>query len=178
MKNLIIFSFTAFLSHAAFAQQSAATPIAPAAEKKACCAAGSEKAGKSCSAPAGAKVGASCSNGTAEANAAPTTTITQMSGTVKQASTTTQTAQFQVWGNCGMCKKTIEKAAKGVAGVETAEWNVDTHQFNLTFDPAKTGVDKVHQAIAASGYDTDTVRGNDLAYNDLPGCCQYERRKQ
>ena len=88
-----------------------------------------------------------------------------------------QSAQFQVWGNCGMCKKTIETAAKSVAGVETADWNVETHQFSVVFDPAKTSVDKVHQAIAATGYDTDAVRGDDAAYSKLHSCCQYERRK-
>ena len=96
---------------------------------------------------------------------------------VATSATNTQTAQFQVWGNCGMCKKTIEKAAKGVAGVETADWNVDTHQFNVSFDPAKTSTEKVHQAIAAAGYDTDAVRGNDEAYKKLHGCCQYERKE-
>ena len=32
-----------------------------------------------------------------------------------------QTAQFKVLGNCGMCKKTIEKAALG-AQAATAVW--------------------------------------------------------
>ena len=105
---------------------------------------------------------------TTEAAAVKTATAAAMSA---------QTAQFQVWGNCGMCKKTIEKAAKGVDGVASADWNVDTHQFNVSFDPAKTSTEKVHQAIAAAGYDTDAVRGNDEAYNKLHGCCQYERKE-
>jgi copper chaperone CopZ len=88
-----------------------------------------------------------------------------------------QTTQFQVWGNCGMCKKTIEKAAKNVAGVQSADWNVETHVFSVVLDPAKTEVAKVHQAIAAAGYDTDAVRGDDAAYNKLHSCCQYERKK-
>lgn len=96
---------------------------------------------------------------------------------VATAATATQTAQFQVWGNCGMCRRTIETAAKGVTGVQSAVWNSDTHQFTVVFAPAQTGVNKVHQAIAAAGYDTDTTKGNDAAYNELPGCCQYERRK-
>ena len=88
-----------------------------------------------------------------------------------------QSAQFQVWGNCGMCKKTIETAAKNVPGVETADWNVETHQFSVVFDPTKTSVEKVHQAIAAAGYDTELVRGDDAAYKNLHSCCHYERRK-
>lgn len=108
------------------------------------------------------------------------TAFAQTTGMVKKKATTvatTQTALFQVWGNCGMCKKTIEKAAKGVDGVASADWNVDTHQFNVSFDPAKTSAEKVHQAIAAAGYDTDAVRGDDAAYNKLHGCCQYERKE-
>ena len=104
----------------------------------------------------------------------------QTTGMVKKKATTVaaaQTAQFQVWGNCGMCKKTIEKAAKSVDGVASADWNVDTHQFNVSFDPAKTSTEKVHQAIAAAGYDTDLVKGNDEAYSKLHGCCQYERKE-
>lgn len=108
------------------------------------------------------------------------TAFAQTTGMVKKKAasvTTAQTAQFQVWGNCGMCKKTIEKAAKSVDGVASADWNVDTHQFNVSFDPAKTSTEKVHQAIAAAGYDTDLMKGNDEAYKKLHGCCQYERKE-
>lgn len=94
----------------------------------------------------------------------------------KTAVAASQTAQFEVWGNCGMCKKTIETAAKAVVGVSSADWNVDTHRFTVVFEPAKTNTDKVHQAIAAAGYDTDKVRGDDTAYKNLHSCCQYERR--
>ena len=33
---------------------------------------------------------------------------------------------------------------------------------------------EIHKAIAASGYDTEKVLGNLEAYNNLPGCCQYD----
>ncbi len=176
MKNLIVLFILAFTSQIAFAQQT--TTTAPAAEKKAGCAAG-EKSGKACCAAGAAKSGKSCStDGTASVDAVPATEG-QTAGMVKKVAVATalQAARFQVWGNCGMCKKTIEKAAKGVDGVASADWNVDTHQFTVAFDPAKTSAEKVHQAIAAAGYDTDQVRGNDTAYNNLHGCCQYERKK-
>ena len=32
---------------------------------------------------------------------------------------------IKVWGNCGMCKTKIEKAAKA-AGASTANWNEET----------------------------------------------------
>lgn len=104
------------------------------------------------------------------------TTLLSQAASAQQAAATPAPVHFQVWGNCSMCKKTIEKAANGVAGVDKAEWNVDTHQFTAVFDPAKTGVDKVHQSIAAAGYDTEMIKGSDAAYNGLHGCCQYERR--
>ena len=97
----------------------------------------------------------------------------------KTAATNTklENAQFEVWGNCGMCKKTIEKAVSKVKGVKEANWDVDTHQFTVSFNPAKTSLDKIHAAIAAAGYDTEKVRGNDKAYNNLHGCCQYDRKQ-
>lgn len=81
---------------------------------------------------------------------------------------------FGVRGNCGMCKKTIEKAAKSVEGVESAIWDVDQKKIDVTFDDDKTNAMKIHNAIAASGYDTEKVAGSEAAYKNLPGCCQYD----
>ena len=36
----------------------------------------------------------------------------------------------------------------------------------------------IHNAIAASGYDTEKVFGNLDAYNSLPGCCQYDHEME
>jgi copper chaperone CopZ len=87
-----------------------------------------------------------------------------------------QTAQLVVWGNCGMCKKTIETAAKSVAGVEMASWSEETHRMDVRFLPGQTGLDSIHAAIAAAGYDTDKLFGNDDAYKNLHSCCQYDRK--
>ncbi|GAA3562371.1 heavy-metal-associated domain-containing protein [Snuella lapsa] len=81
---------------------------------------------------------------------------------------------FGVRGNCKMCKKTIEKAANGVEGVASANWDVDKKKIDVTFDEAKTDAMAIHKAIAASGYDTEKVAGSEDAYNNLPGCCQYD----
>ena len=85
------------------------------------------------------------------------------------------TETFKVYGNCGMCKKTIEGAALDTKGVKSATWNMDEDMITVVFDQAKTDVDKIKSAIAESGYDTDTHRAPDKAYGKLPGCCQYER---
>lgn len=85
------------------------------------------------------------------------------------------TASFTVYGNCGMCKRTIEKAAKSVDGVQSAVWDDEAVKVTVQFDASKVQVDAIKKAIAAKGYDTDTFRATAEAYNALPGCCQYDR---
>lgn len=89
----------------------------------------------------------------------------------------TKTDTFKVWGNCGMCKRTIEKAAK-TEGVEKAEWNKETKIITLVYNPTVTSNEKIQKAIAAVGYDTEKYTGDDKAYEKLPGCCHYERKKK
>ena len=81
---------------------------------------------------------------------------------------------FGVRGNCGMCKSTIEKAANSVEGVVSATWDVDKKKVDVSFDATKTDVMAIHNAIAASGYDTEKVAGSEEAYEGLPGCCKYD----
>ena len=81
---------------------------------------------------------------------------------------------FGVRGNCGMCKTTIEKAATNLDGVSSASWNVDQKTIVVSFDSSSMNEMSIHDAIAASGYDTEKVLGNLEAYKDLPGCCQYD----
>lgn len=91
---------------------------------------------------------------------------------------TMATASYRVYGNCGMCKATIEKAAKSVKGVDSAVWEVKTDTITLTYDTKKTDPDAILQAIADKGYDSDTHKATDEAYNKLHGCCQYDRPKR
>ena len=81
---------------------------------------------------------------------------------------------FGVRGNCGMCKKTIEEAANSVEGVASAIWDVDQKKIDISFDDGKIDAVAIHKAIAASGYDTEQVAGNEEAYDGLPGCCKYD----
>jgi periplasmic mercuric ion binding protein len=83
-------------------------------------------------------------------------------------------ATFGVRGNCGMCKKTIEKAATSVEGVANANWDKAKKKIDVSFDGSKANIDAIHQAIANSGYDTDKLSGSEDAYNNLPKCCQYD----
>jgi len=82
---------------------------------------------------------------------------------------------FKVNGDCNKCKKTIEKAANSIPGVEKASWNKKTKKMDIDFDITKTNIHQIHLRIAASGYDTDLRQAPDKAYNNLPACCQYDR---
>jgi hypothetical protein len=80
----------------------------------------------------------------------------------------------KVYGNCGMCKKNIEKAGTE-KGVSKTIWDKNTDMATITIDSKKTTIDEVLKKIAAAGYDSDKYRAKDEVYNDLHGCCQYDR---
>ena len=83
---------------------------------------------------------------------------------------------IEVNGNCNMCRKTIEKAAR-TDGVKKASWDVKTHELDLVYDSTKVSLDMIQLRIAAAGYDTPAHRANDATYSKLHSCCQYERKK-
>ncbi|MCF8236764.1 MAG: hypothetical protein K9I85_01270 [Saprospiraceae bacterium] len=86
-----------------------------------------------------------------------------------------ESAQFIVYGKCGMCKDRIERATRSVKGVVMANWSEETQQLTLKYLPGKTDVAAIQQAIAAVGHDTDAVRAADDVYNTLHTCCKYDR---
>lgn len=88
----------------------------------------------------------------------------------------TKTDSFKVYGNCGMCKNRIEKAAK-LEGVSSAIWNVDSKIMTVTYDSTKVTNDGIQQKIAAVGHDTDKQTAKEEVYKKLPGCCLYDRKK-
>lgn len=106
----------------------------------------------------------SCKNQTEEKQE-----MTEEANEIAMAETT-----FGVRGNCGMCKKNIETAANSVEGVVIANWDIDLKKIDVKFDDTKTDEKAIHKAIAASGYDTDQVAGNEDAYKNLPQCCQFD----
>lgn len=81
----------------------------------------------------------------------------------------------KVYGNCEMCKNRIEEAAKNVVGVISADWDIDSKMLHLEFDHEKVSLETVEKAIASVGHDTEHSRAPDNVYDELPGCCLYER---
>ena len=88
-----------------------------------------------------------------------------------------KTESVKIYGNCGMCETTIEKAGnkKKIAKVD---WNKDTKMATITYDTKKTNQDAILKRIALSGYDSDKFLAPDDVYAKLPGCCQYDRVKK
>ncbi len=94
---------------------------------------------------------------------------------VSTAQTALKTETIKVWGNCGSCKKHIEKAAKA-AGATTALWNEGSKQLKVSYASSKSSSAKIQQSVAKAGYDTQDMQGSDAAYQKLDQCCQYDRK--
>jgi copper chaperone CopZ len=87
-----------------------------------------------------------------------------------------KTETIKVSGNCGMCAKTISKAATK-AGASKASWNEETKVLTVTYDESKTTNDAIQKKVADAGYDTEKYIGDEKAYNSLHGCCQYNGKR-
>jgi len=88
-----------------------------------------------------------------------------------------KTETIKVAGNCEMCEKTIETAAKK-AGATTAKWDEDTKILTVSYDESKTTNDAIQQKVASVGYDTEKYPGDEKAYKKLNKCCQYADKKK
>ncbi|MFO8022239.1 MAG: cation transporter [Perlabentimonas sp.] len=88
----------------------------------------------------------------------------------------TETATFKVYGQCGMCKTRIEKAAK-IDGVHSATWNQSDQMLKVEYSPSEVSTKTLHKKVAKVGHDTEKVKASDEVYNKLPACCKYEREK-
>ncbi|TDE53345.1 DUF3347 domain-containing protein [Flavobacterium sp. GT3P67] len=85
-----------------------------------------------------------------------------------------KTETVKIFGNCGMCETTIEKAGS-LKKIANVDWNKDTKMATLTYDAKKTNQDEILKRIALAGYDSEKFLAPDAAYSKLPGCCQYDR---
>ena len=86
----------------------------------------------------------------------------------------TKTETFKVSGECGMCEKKIEKAAK-TAGASYADWNKDTKIITVKYNSITSNLAKIQKSIADAGYDNAGVKATPEAYDKLDDCCKYDR---
>jgi len=85
-----------------------------------------------------------------------------------------KTESVKIYGNCEMCKTTIEKAGN-LKNVAIVHWNIDTKMAAISYDSKKTDLDEILKRIALVGYDNEQFLAPDDVYSKLPGCCQYDR---
>lgn len=102
-------------------------------------------------------------------------TLLVLSCSSESDNTNFKTEKFTVYGNCEMCKKTIEGSLDGVKGIDEATWNVNNDKMTVSFDPELISLEKIKQKIADVGYDSESHRTKDNIYENLHGCCKYER---
>lgn len=84
------------------------------------------------------------------------------------------TLQFEVKGNCSMCKERIETTAKTL-GAHSAQWSASSQKLTIELDSLKTNPEKILQGIARAGHDNELFTAPDDVYSALPSCCLYER---
>jgi periplasmic mercuric ion binding protein len=93
----------------------------------------------------------------------------------KQTTANTKEETITVWGNCGMCEKTIETALQ-IDGIVDAQWDRKTDLLTVVYDTLKVTNNAIHTAISNAGYDTEKLYADDSVYATLHKCCLYERR--
>lgn len=86
--------------------------------------------------------------------------------------------KFKVYGNCEMCEERIEGAAESLDGLLSADWDKLSEKIKVKYDPSKVKLLEIHEAIADVGHDTEKLEAEGIAYEELPGCCKYERKSQ
>ncbi len=88
-----------------------------------------------------------------------------------------KTETVKIYGNCGMCKTTIETAGNSKK-ISKVSWDKETKMATLTYNPNKTSQDAILKKIALAGYDSDKFLAPDDVYAKLPDCCHYDRAKK
>jgi mercuric ion binding protein len=95
-----------------------------------------------------------------------------LASTALHAQSKTTETDIKVFGNCGMCKKRIETALDH-PGIKLASWDPETKNLEVVFNNRKISLKEVHELIASTGHDTDSVKARDEVYAKLPFCCLY-----
>ena len=87
------------------------------------------------------------------------------------------TETVKIYGNCGMCKSTIEKAGN-IKNESSVDWDKETKMAFISYDSLKTSKQEILKRVALAGYDSDIFLAPGDTYSSLPSCCQYERAEQ
>ena len=73
---------------------------------------------------------------------------------------------------CGMCKKTIEKALDDIEGIISVDVNYKKKYAKVKFDTEIISLDEIREYISKAGYDADDVKADPEVYKKLHSCCK------
>ncbi|MDZ4751449.1 MAG: cation transporter [Flavobacteriales bacterium] len=54
--------------------------------------------------------------------------------------------EFKVWGNCSMCKKTIENSLD-VSGIAEANWDMETKRMEVSYDSTLISIEQIQKIL-------------------------------
>ena len=89
-----------------------------------------------------------------------------------------KTATMKVYGNCDMCKSTIEGSLKKKDGVISKKWDKETKVLTVNYESSKITPEQIGKKVADAGYDNEYATAPDAKYNGLHSCCKYDRPKK
>ncbi|MFY1045361.1 TonB-dependent receptor domain-containing protein [Chryseobacterium sp. GP-SGM7] len=84
--------------------------------------------------------------------------------------------QFQVKGNCEMCKERIETTAIK-AGAKSARYSIDSQTLTLETEE-NISPENILKKVAEAGHDNEKFKASAETYEKLPACCHYARDLQ
>lgn len=73
------------------------------------------------------------------------------------------TATIKLRGmSCASCANSIEEAIRSVPGVSNSNVNFGAEQATITYDPRKTDIEKIQEAIEAAGYSSYSLQSQEM----------------
>lgn len=87
---------------------------------------------------------------------------------------TTGTVTLEVAGmSCGSCKRHVESALAGVAGVAAAEVDLAAGRATVSVDAGAATADRLIEAVREAGYEAEVAGESSTGLRILPsgGCC-------
>lgn len=86
----------------------------------------------------------------------------------------TGTVRIKTSAICDDCKNRIEHDLSFLKGVKSSNVDLGTKEVTVIYNAEKTDPDKIRIAITKVGYDADTLKAAEKAFNKLPECCRVQ----
>lgn len=85
-----------------------------------------------------------------------------------------QELSFFAAGNCAACQALIESSLTEQSGIHAANWDFESSQVKVSYDPRKWDADRLQETVAAAGFNTGFFDADPTAQGQLPACCREQ----